>query len=160
MSGDAIPSLYAWAGGQAALDRLTDTFYRRVSEDPLLAPLFAHMDARHPHFVALFLAEVLGGPADYGHERGGHRAMLAKHIGRHLSETQRARWMALLLECADAVGLPDDPEFRSAFVGYLEWGTRLAVLNSRLEQTPQDDSPMPRWGWGETGGPYRGPEES
>lgn len=64
--------------------------------------------------------------------------------------------MALLLECADAAGLPDDPEFRSAFVGYVEWGTRLALLNSRLDVPPDGHAPMPAWGWGETGGPYRG----
>ncbi|GAB3790927.1 group II truncated hemoglobin [Dyella agri] len=156
MSDDGIPSLYAWAGGQPALERLTEIFYQRVPDDPLLAPLFAHMDARHPHFVALFLAEVFGGPADYSQQRGGHQAMLAKHVGRHLNEAQRARWMALLLECADVAGLPDDPEFRSAFVGYVEWGTRLAVLNSQLEQLPGEQAPMPAWGWGETGGPYRG----
>ena len=27
--------------------------------------------------------------------------------------------------------MPDDPEFRSALVGYLEWGSRLAVINSQ-----------------------------
>jgi hemoglobin len=156
MSDDGIPSLFVWAGGLAAFERLAEIFYQRVPDDPLLAPLFAHMDARHPHFVALFLAEVFGGPAHYSQQRSGHRAMLAKHVGRHLNEAQRARWMALLLECADAAGLPDDPEFRSAFVGYVEWGTRLAVVNSQLEQLPDEQAPMPAWGWGETGGPYRG----
>jgi hemoglobin len=34
--------------------------------------------------------------------------------------------MTLLLESADAVGLPDDPEFRSALVSYIEWGSRLS----------------------------------
>lgn len=150
------PSLYEWAGGLPALERLTDIFYQRVPDDPLLAPLFARMDARHPRFVALFLTEVFGGPPHYSQERGGHHAMLLKHVGRHLNEAQRARWMALLLECADAAGLPDDPEFRSAFVGYVEWGTRLALLNSRLDVPPDDHAPMPAWGWGETGGPYRG----
>ncbi|MEW9571514.1 group II truncated hemoglobin [Rhodanobacter sp. Si-c] len=156
MSDDGIPSLYTWAGGLPALERLTGIFYQRVPDDPLLAPLFAHMDARHPHFVALFLAEVFGGPARYSEQRGGHRAMLAQHVARHLNEAQRARWMALLLECADAAGLPDNPEFRSAFVGYVEWGTRLAVLNSQLGQLPDKQAAMPAWGWGETGGPYRG----
>ncbi len=28
-------------------------------------------------------------------------------------------------------GLPDDPEFRSAFAAYIEWGTRIAVTNSQ-----------------------------
>lgn len=40
-------------------------------------------------------------------------------------------------EPADELGFPDDPEFRAAFVGYLEWGTRLAALNS------QDGVPRP-----------------
>jgi hemoglobin len=60
----------------------------------------------------------------------------------------------LLVETADEIGLPDDPEFRSAFVAYLEWGSRLALLNSQDGVDPVLDQPMPRWGWGETGGPY------
>jgi len=62
--------------------------------------------------------------------------------------------MSLLLECADEIGLPDDPEFRSAFVGYLEWGTRLAVINSQPGADVSADAPMPAWGWGEAKGPY------
>lgn len=49
-----------------------------------------------------------------------------------------------------------DPEFRSALVGYLEWGTRIAVINSALAENPMVAAePMPKWGWGETGGPYQ-----
>jgi hemoglobin len=62
--------------------------------------------------------------------------------------------MALLLDTADELGLPDDPEFRSALVGYLEWGTRLAVLNSQPGATVDEAAAMPRWGWGEVKGPY------
>ena len=52
-------------------------------------------------------------------------------------------------------GMPADPEFRSALVGYLEWGSRIAVLNSHATENPVADAePMPKWGWGETGGPY------
>ena len=54
-------------------------------------------------------------------------------------------------------GMPADPEFRSAFAAYIEWGTRLAVINSNtgnLEMHPQE--PMPKWGWGVPGGPYQG----
>ena len=83
--------------------------------------------------------------------------MLRHHLGRHLTPEQRTRWVQLLLESADEVGLPDDPEFRSAFVAYLEWGSRLAVLNSQDDVAPSPDQPMPRWGWGEVGGPYRPP---
>ena len=42
-----------------------------------------------------------------------------------------------------------DPEFRSAFVAYVEWGTRLAVANSQPDADPAPVAPVPRWGWGE-----------
>jgi hemoglobin len=132
-------------------------FYERVGHDPLLAPVFAHMDAQHAAYVADFVAEVFGGPTTYSETRGGHAQMIARHMGRQLTEEQRRRWVNLLLDCADEVGLPDDPEFRSAFVAYLEWGSRLAVLNSQPGAAPADPaSPMPTWGWGEVKGPYTG----
>ena len=152
----ATPTLYEWAGGMPALERLTATFYARVLQDPLLGPVFAHMPPAHPRHVAQFLAEVFRGPAAYSAERGGHATMLAEHLGRRLTQAQRAQWVRLLCESADAAGLPDDPDFRSAFVAYLEWGSRLAVLNSQDGAAPVLDQPMPRWGWGEVGGPYRG----
>ena len=151
-----VPTLYQWAAGMPAFERLTEVFYQRVPQDPLLAPLFAGMDPAHAQHVAHFIAEVFGGPPRYSGARGGHTAMLGKHLERHLTETQRTRWMALLLECADQAGLPDDPEFRSAFVGYIEWGSRLALINSRSDQLPPHDAAMPQWDWGAAKGPYRG----
>ena len=59
-----------------------------------------------------------------------------------------------MLDTADELGLPDDPEFRSAIVGYLKWGSRLAVINSQGDAGVADGSPMPKWGWGEVKGPY------
>jgi hemoglobin len=44
----------------------------------------------------------------------------------------------------------------SAFVAYLEWGTRLAVINSQPGAQVVADLPMPKWGWGEVKGPYTG----
>ena len=155
MKTEKMPTLYEWAGGMPALERLMSVFYERVAQEPLLAPLFAHMDPDHPRIVAKFMAEVFGGPTLYSRERGGHHAMIMKHLGKHLTESQRSRWMGVLLECADEVGLPGDAEFRSAFVGYLEWGTRLAVANSQTDKLPDVNAAMPTWGWGETGGPYR-----
>lgn len=81
--------------------------------------------------------------------------MIARHVGRQLTEAQRAQWVRLLASCADEVGRPTDPEFRSAFMASFEWGSRRAVLNSVRDAAP-GDAPMPGWGWGEVGGPYRG----
>ena len=54
----AVPTLYEWAGGAEALERLTERFYGKVKADPLLEPLFAAMPPDHPHHVALWLGEV------------------------------------------------------------------------------------------------------
>ena len=151
-----VPTLYQWLGGLDALLKLTTRFYEHVRADPLLAPVFEHMGDDHPAHVAAFLAEVLGGPADYSAQHGGHPHMIRQHLDRHLEQAQRARWVSLLLETADELGMPDDPEFRSALVGYLEWGSRLAVINSQPDVVVDVHVPMPRWGWGEVKGPYQG----
>jgi hemoglobin len=52
----------------------------------MLAPVFAHMDPAHAKHVAAFIAEVLGGPADYSRHHGGHAHMIRKHLGRSLNE--------------------------------------------------------------------------
>lgn len=152
-----VPSLYTWAGGQEALEKLTAVFYAKVMKDELLEPIFRHMSPEHSKHVAHFIGQVFGGPAVYtGEDKGSHAGMVQHHIGKSLSEKQRRQWISLLLDSADEIGLADDPEFRSALVGYLEWGSRLAVINSNAEENPvKENEPMPKWGWGETGGPYQ-----
>lgn len=148
MTDDAVPTLYEWAGGTEALERLTEVFYREVKKDELIGPLFAHMDPGHPKYVAMWLAEVFGGPARYTDERGGYAYMLAHHLGRDITEPQRRQWVSLLMDAAYEVGLPDDPEFRAGFFGYIEWGTRLARQNSQPGAQPPPEAPVPHWGWG------------
>ena len=152
------PTLFTWVGGEEALTKMTRIFYGRyVPEDPLLAPLFAHMSADHPERVAAWLGEVFGGPAAYTATFGGYNRMVSQHLGKALTEEQRARWVQLLCRSADDAGLPADPEFRAAFVAYLEWGSRLAVVNSHLPAATavEDGTPMPEWNWGVPGGPYQ-----
>jgi len=149
------PTLYEWAGGADAFLRLTDAFYARVRKDDLLAPLFERMHPEHPRFVAVWLAEVFGGPADYTAHHGGYPHMLSRHLGLAITEPQRRRWVELMHDAADEVGLPDDPEFRAAFAGYLEWGTRLARQNSQAGAEVVGRAPVPHWGWG-VAPPYRG----
>jgi hemoglobin len=154
MDEKTVPTLLEWIGGKPALERLFETFYAKVPNDPVLAPVFAKMSPEHVKHVATFVAEVFGGPKTYSEQHGGHPNMVRRHVDRALTEVQRARWMQLLLQCADEIGVPSDPEFRSALVGYLEWGTRLAVINSQPGADVSGESPMPSWGWGEVKGPY------
>jgi hemoglobin len=156
MATERIPTLLEWCGGLSSIRRLTTRFYEKVPEDPILAPVFASMNPHHAEHVAAFVAEVFGSEKPYTTSGGSHAGMIGKHLGRRLTETQRKRWISVMLDTADEIGLPDDPEFRAAFVGYLEWGTRLAVLNSQSGATlSSEGQPMPVWGWGSPGGPYR-----
>jgi hemoglobin len=150
-----IPTLYEWAGGMPVFEKLMTAFYDTVLQDELLEPVFRHMSPEHQLHVAHFIAEVFGGPKMYSTAEGTHFKMIQKHLGKHLTEQHRKRWVQLLIATADTLQLPDDPEFRSAFVAYIEWGTRIAVINSQETAVPmQPDAPMPKWGWGEPGGPY------
>ena len=152
-----MPTLYEWGGGEAAYQTLINRFYDNVLKDDLLSPVFKNMSDMHRAHVAHFIIEVFGGPKLYsGQDGGSHFHMIGKHLGKMLDEEKRKRWMGLLLQTADEVQLPTDPEFRSALVGYLEWGTRLAVMNSLSTESPvESNEPMPEWGWGVPGGPYQ-----
>ena len=151
-----VPSLFEWAGGMPAFERLFDQFYDKVLADDILEPVFKHMSPEHRLHVAHFVAEVLGGPKVYSESEGSHYKMIQKHLSKHLTQQHRKRWIELLLETADELNLPDDPEFRSAFMAYLEWGTRIAVISSNTDEvTESPDVPMPVWGWGVPGGPYQ-----
>jgi hemoglobin len=64
MTGDTT-TLYEWAGGTKAFERLTEIFSGKVREDDVLGPVFRNMDPGHPKHVAAWLAEVFGGPKRY-----------------------------------------------------------------------------------------------
>jgi CDGSH-type Zn-finger protein len=154
---DDAPTIFEWAGGVPALTRMTRIFYEKfVPQDPLLAPLFASMSADHPERVAKWLAEVFYGPTHYSDQYGGYARMVSQHIGKGLTEDKRARWVQLILRSAQEAGLPADPEFRSAFSSYIEWGSRLALENSQPGAKPPEHMPMPHWDWSTSAGPPGG----
>jgi len=150
------PTLFEWAGGEKAIARLIDCFYDRVEHDELIAPLFpGGVSREHREHVAAWWQEVFGGPPRYTAELGGYAAMVAKHRDLGITTQQRHRFVAVMSLAADDAALPADPEFRSALLAYLEWGTRLALENSQPGAAVVAHAPVPRWGWGEAP-PYRG----
>ncbi|HET6951912.1 MAG TPA: group II truncated hemoglobin [Acidimicrobiales bacterium] len=152
---ETTPTLYEWAGGDAALSRMIDCFYDRIERDELISPLFpGGVSRRHRDHVAAWWQEVFGGPARYTADHGGYRAMVDKHRDLGITVEQRRRFVETMSVAADDAGLPDDPEFRSALLAYLEWGTRIALQNSQPGADVVPRAPVPRWGWGEAP-PYR-----
>ncbi len=151
----STPSIYEWAGGREAFAGWLDVFYDLVEGDDLLAPVFGgEVTDEHREHVTTWWCEVMGGPDTYTTRHGGYEHMLAKHRGLGISDDQRLRFVTLLSRAADLAGLPADPEFRAAIMGYAEWGTRLAVENSAPDAAPVPHAPVPRWGWG-VAPPYR-----
>ncbi len=143
------PSIYEWAGGQAAFGRWFDAFYDLVERDALLGPVFdGHVTREHRDGVTAWWAEVMGGPDGYTRHHGGYEHMVSRHVGLEISAVQRLRFVTLLSQAADDAELPADPEFRAALMAYAEWGTRLAMHNSQPGAEVVEQAPVPRWGWG------------
>lgn len=144
-----VPTLFEWAGGPPAIRRLIDSFYDRVDQDDLLGPLFpGGVSEEHRANVALWWGETFGGPPVYSDTLGGYERMLAHHRNLGITTEQRFRFASLMSLAADDAELPADPEFRAALVGYLDWGTRLALHNSQPGAEVVEHAPVPRWGWG------------
>ncbi|HZJ20809.1 MAG TPA: hypothetical protein VFD35_10720 [Pricia sp.] len=97
--------------------------------------------------VAHFISEVLGGTKLYIENGGNQFGIVKEYFQKNLTVGVRKRCMALLLETEDELDLPDASEVRSAFVDYLEWGTRLALLNSNVDEIGMHPAKrMATWG--------------
>ena len=143
-------SIYEWGGGRAAFARWLNRFYDLVElEAPEISAMFGgRVSEQHRAHVTDWWCEVMGGPAEYTEHRGGYEHMLASHGGLAITPNQRLTFVTLLSRAADEAGLPADPEFRAALMGYAEWGTRLAMHNSQTDAQVVAHAPVPRWGWG------------
>jgi hemoglobin len=155
--GDEQRSIYEWGGGRGAFARWLNRFYDLVEvEAPEIAAMFGgSVSEQHRSHVTDWWCEVMGGPAEYSQRRGGYEHMLAMHGDLSINATQRLTFVTLLSRAADETGLPSDPEFRAAIMGYAEWGTRLAMHNSQPGAQVVAHAPVPRWGWG-VAPPYQG----
>nr|WTB33599.1 group II truncated hemoglobin [Streptomyces sp. NBC_00830] len=141
-------TLYKAIGGIDVLRRLSNTFYDAALADPLLAPVFADFTPTHIEHVAVWLAEIFDGPADYTGKLGGHQSLLRSHLGLSITEPQRLRWMELMTAAVDKE-LPDDELLSRRVLEYFDWGTRIArdVSASPAGADLGDPGPTPRWGW-------------
>jgi hemoglobin len=143
-----MPSLFEHAGGEEALHRLEQTFYDSVLADPLLQPLFGAGKASHVDHLTSFTAESFGGPDRFSRELG-FAHLIDVHRGLNISEEQRQRFVELYVAALDAAGMPTDDAFREAVTDHVEFGTRVAMQNSRA-RTDDELHPLrevPRWTW-------------
>lgn len=112
-------------GGQVAVDRLVDAFYRRMDTLPETRAI----RALHPadltgtkEILQRYLGEWLGGPPRYSEERG-HPRLRRRHLHLAIGPAERDAWMfcmsgALAEAVADTV-LRD--ELHSSFLKLADW---------------------------------------
>jgi hemoglobin len=146
MASADTPTIYEWGGGRDAYARWLNRFYDFVeTEAPDIAALFGGtVTAKHREHVTDWWTEVMGGPAAYTEQRGGYEHMLARHHNLAITPEQRLQFVTLLSRAADDAGLPSDPEFRAAIMGYAEWGARLAEHNSQPRADVVENAPVPQ----------------
>jgi hemoglobin len=89
------PSHFELVGGQPAVDRIVDAFYRRMDTLPQAATI----RAMHPPDLSAtrtlfkkYLSEWLGGPRLYSLERG-HPRLRMRHLPFRIGVAERAAWM-------------------------------------------------------------------
>jgi hemoglobin len=98
-------TVYA-ALGEDTFIALVAAFYRRVSQDPLLRPLYPEEDlAPAERRLRLFLVQYFCGPETYSSERG-HPRLRMRHMPYEIGKAQRDSWVAAMVAAMDEVGVP------------------------------------------------------
>jgi hemoglobin len=142
------PTIYEFAGGEAAFQALAAAHHQRCLDDPVLNHPFSHPG--HPEHIerlAAYWAEALGGPPRFSELCGGQTAMLELHAGTGASDDFGPRFVECFVRAADDAHLPEDPEFRAALRAYMEWASADVMSYSPPGSTVPAEVRVPRWGW-------------
>jgi hemoglobin len=136
------------AGGRDALVRFVAHFHAATLADDLLGEMFARGRPAHAAHLTAFLEEIMGGRKGYTARHGGVAGLFDAHADLAITEPQRARFVALMMTSADAVGLPDDDRFRSALRARVEQGSHFShVLSQPGAKGPSPWPPVGTWNW-------------
>jgi hemoglobin len=143
------PTLFEFAGGEPAFRALAAAHHARCLADPVLNHPFSH-PGQHPQHVerlAAYWAEVLGGPPRYSQDCASQSALLYLHSSIGDVGDLGQRFVACFAQAADDAGLPDDPQFRAALRGYMEWAVTDFLSYAPHGSVVPEGLPVPRWSW-------------
>lgn len=143
------PTLFAFAGGEAAFLALAAAHHERCLQDPELNHPFSH-PGQHPQHVerlAAYWAEVMGGPPRYTKSCGNHSVLLQMHAGNGDMGDLGRRFLDCFVAAFDDAALPGEPEFRSALRAYMAWAVEEVLAYSPTDAAVPAGLPMPRWSW-------------
>jgi len=117
MSQPEPSTLFDLVGGEAWFVALVDRFYDGVADDPLLRPMYPADLGPSRAWLAGFLSQYWGGPADYSAARG-HPRLRMRHAGFSIGVPERDAWLAHMTAAVRAGGLP--PEAEAQVIAYFE----------------------------------------
>lgn len=143
------PSLYEFAGGDAAFLALAAAHHARCVADPELNHPFSH-PGQHPQHVerlAAYWAEVMGGPEAYSQTCGDQSFVLQMHAGNGDMTDLGRRFLGCFVAAADDAALPEDPEFRAALRAYMTWAVEEVLRFGEPEALVPHGRPVPHWSW-------------
>lgn len=100
---------YLLVGGAAAVDRLVESFYRRMDTLPEAAGIRALHEpdlGETKRVLKMYLAEWLGGPPAYTAERG-HPRLRQRHMPFSIGVAERDAWLLCMQGALEEV-VPDE----------------------------------------------------
>ena len=103
------PSIYEYAGGDAAFLALARAHHQRCLEDPELNHPFSH-EGQHPQHVerlAAYWAEVFGGPATYSTTMGDESHVVRLHSGNGPHDEMDRRAVDCFAAALRDAGVPE-----------------------------------------------------
>jgi hemoglobin len=142
-------TLYEFAGGERAFEPFAAALHARCLADPELNHPFSH-PGQHPEHVqrlAAYLAETFGGPARYSADCASQTYLVRLHAGNGDMSDLGRRFADCFMLAADDAGWPDDPEFRAAIRGYIDWSVATVALAHPNDTDVPRDLRVPRWTW-------------
>lgn len=122
-----MQTFFERVGGEAVFEKLASEFYRGVSADSLLSPMYPPEDmAGAERRLRLFLEQYWGGSDTYQKERG-HPRLRMRHAQFPIGPRARDAWLSHMRTAVDSLGLSpaDDAELWD----YLQRAAH-AMLNS------------------------------
>ena len=98
--------------GAEKLSELIHAFYKRVSEHPLLIPIFPEDFSETIRKQIQFQTQYLGGPNLFTEEHG-HPMMRARHMHFNITPDRAQAWLECMASAMDDIGL--DGKFREIY---------------------------------------------
>jgi hemoglobin len=151
LKGDSVPdrpTLYEYAGGDAAMTALVDALHERCLTDPELNHAFIQAsNPEHLRNLSDYFAEVFGGPRVYSESHGGHSRMLGIHASTGADDEFTARFVTCFDQAVDDAGLPEDEEFRRVLHEYMVWAANEVNDYGPIGSVVPEDLPFPYWSW-------------